>query len=138
MGENGHLTCRGPLPALSAPPSAQRILEDRIRELGQVERDVLDVAACIGTDFDAHLIAMVLSIEKLPVLRILVNSNGSMDWFVPTARAFNGTTNRRSRSCMSRCPSPSGRNTIQGSPLRSQQAQSMSVSRAASMVRRHI
>lgn len=56
---------------LSTPGSVQRLIQARCATIAEEDREVLDVASCLGFEFDADLVAPALGQPVLPVLRRL-------------------------------------------------------------------
>jgi serine/threonine protein kinase/tetratricopeptide (TPR) repeat protein len=53
------------------PSSIVELVQARVSGLSRVERDVLEVASCVGFEFDAALVGDVLKIERIPLLQRL-------------------------------------------------------------------
>ena len=56
---------------LVIPATIQSLLEARVARLIPEERELLECAACWGTEFDGRLIAEAMGLRSLPALRIL-------------------------------------------------------------------
>ncbi|MBK8229304.1 MAG: protein kinase [Candidatus Eisenbacteria bacterium] len=59
------------LRGLSAPGSVQRLIQARCAAIAEEDQEALDVASCLGYEFDADLVAEALGQPVLPVLRRL-------------------------------------------------------------------
>lgn len=59
------------LQGLSTPGSVQRLIQARCAAIAEEDQEALDVASCLGFEFDADLIARALGQPVLPVLRRL-------------------------------------------------------------------
>ena len=53
------------------PSSVQDLVNARVADLDEEERNVLDVAACCGFEFDPLLVGDVLDIKQIPLMRSL-------------------------------------------------------------------
>jgi serine/threonine protein kinase/tetratricopeptide (TPR) repeat protein len=56
---------------IEIPPSIVEVIQARVSDLGADERNVLEVAACIGFEFDAALVGAVLGVAPIPLLQRL-------------------------------------------------------------------
>ncbi|MHC4974795.1 MAG: protein kinase domain-containing protein [Planctomycetota bacterium] len=56
---------------IEIPDTVRQLIQARIAELTEEDREVLDVAACLGFEFDPLLIGTVLSLSDIPLLRRL-------------------------------------------------------------------
>ncbi|MFN8548694.1 MAG: tetratricopeptide repeat protein [Candidatus Eisenbacteria bacterium] len=56
---------------LSTPGSVQRMIQARCSAIAEEDQEVLDVASCLGFEFEAELVARALGQDVLPVLRRL-------------------------------------------------------------------
>jgi tetratricopeptide (TPR) repeat protein len=56
---------------IEIPPSIVEVIQARVSELDAEDRDVLEVAACVGFEFDAALVGAVLRVEPIPLLQRL-------------------------------------------------------------------
>ncbi len=61
----------GDVTAIAIPPSIREMIEARVASLGDDERDLLDVAACCGYEFDPGLIGEVVGLRRIPLLKRL-------------------------------------------------------------------
>jgi len=58
---------------IEVPSSVQDLIQARISDLTEEEREILDVAACLGFEFDPRLVAEVLGLRPVPALRRLAH-----------------------------------------------------------------
>jgi serine/threonine protein kinase/tetratricopeptide (TPR) repeat protein len=56
---------------IDVPPSVVEVIQARIADLSREDRELLDVAACVGFEFDAALVGDVLSVAPIPLLQRL-------------------------------------------------------------------
>jgi len=56
---------------IDVPSSVVDLVQARVSDLGRGDRDVLEVASCVGFEFDPTLIADVLGIARIPLLQTL-------------------------------------------------------------------
>jgi len=56
---------------IQTPPSVLDLVNARVADLSEQERELLDVAACCGAEFDPRLIGDVLLMRPVPLLRML-------------------------------------------------------------------
>jgi hypothetical protein len=56
---------------IQIPSSVQDLIQARISDLDEEDRDLLDVAACAGFEFDPGLVADALGINRIPALKRL-------------------------------------------------------------------
>ena len=68
---DGSWTATGRAEIVDIPSSLHDLVQDRITRLGKTERELLDVAACCGFEFDPLLVAEVAELDRIPVLRTL-------------------------------------------------------------------
>ena len=54
---------------LAVPSSVTGLVRARMQDLSDTERELLDVAACAGFEFDPELVARVVGMEVVPALR---------------------------------------------------------------------
>ncbi len=54
---------------IEIPSSVRDLVRERLAGLVEEERDLLDVAACAGEDFDPLLVGEALGLERIPVLK---------------------------------------------------------------------
>ena len=54
---------------IEIPSSVRDLVRERLAGLSEDERDLLDVAACAGEDFDPLLVGEALGVERIPVLK---------------------------------------------------------------------
>jgi len=58
---------------IQVPSSVQDLIGARIADLQEEDREMLDVAACLGFEFDPRLVAEVLGLPPIPALRRLAD-----------------------------------------------------------------
>ena len=58
------------------PASVRELIRARIGDLEESERNLLDVAACCGFEFDPGLVADALGVERIPALKRLARIEG--------------------------------------------------------------
>jgi len=56
---------------LNVPSSVLDLVEARIRDLDEVDKDLLEVASCCGFEFDPLLVAAALDLEQIPAMKRL-------------------------------------------------------------------
>jgi tetratricopeptide (TPR) repeat protein len=56
---------------IQVPSSVVELVQARVSGLGRADRDVLEVAACVGFEFDPALVGDVLGIAQIPLLQTL-------------------------------------------------------------------
>jgi tetratricopeptide (TPR) repeat protein len=56
---------------IDVPSSVVDLVQARVSDLGRGDRDALEVASCVGFEFDPTLIADVLGIARIPLLQTL-------------------------------------------------------------------
>ncbi|MHC4492679.1 MAG: serine/threonine-protein kinase, partial [Planctomycetota bacterium] len=56
---------------IEIPDTVRQLIQARIAELTEEDREVLDVAACLGFEFDPLLVGAVLGLSDIPLLRRL-------------------------------------------------------------------
>jgi serine/threonine protein kinase/tetratricopeptide (TPR) repeat protein len=56
---------------IDVPPSIVGVIQARVSDLDEDERDVLEAASCAGFEFDASLVGAVLRVEPIPLLQRL-------------------------------------------------------------------
>jgi serine/threonine protein kinase/tetratricopeptide (TPR) repeat protein len=56
---------------IEVPPSIVEVIQARVSDLHADERNALEVAACVGFEFDAALVGAVLGVEPIPLLQRL-------------------------------------------------------------------
>jgi predicted ATPase len=56
---------------IDVPSSVVDLVQARVSDLSRGDRDVLEVASCVGFEFDPTLIGDVLSMERIPLLQSL-------------------------------------------------------------------
>jgi len=56
---------------IQVPSSVVELVQARVSDLGAEERNALEVASCIGFEFDAALVGDVLQMERIPLLQRL-------------------------------------------------------------------
>ena len=54
---------------IEIPSSVRNLVRERLAGLTEEERDLIDVAACAGEDFDPLLVGEALGLERIPVLK---------------------------------------------------------------------
>ena len=54
---------------IQVPSSVKDLVNARVADLDETERDLLDVAACVGFEFDPSLVAAALGVPVLPALK---------------------------------------------------------------------
>ncbi len=70
-GDDGQWVRAYPEAPLALPPSVRSIVEGRLSDLEEEDRDLLDVAACEGVEFDPVRVGAVLGRGPIPTLRRL-------------------------------------------------------------------
>jgi tetratricopeptide (TPR) repeat protein len=66
--DDGHWRCSGQLDDIQIPSSVVDLVEARLAHLSDEERTLLDVAACVGFEFDPLLVGDVLGLARIPLL----------------------------------------------------------------------
>jgi tetratricopeptide (TPR) repeat protein len=56
---------------IEIPPSIVEVIQARVSDLGADDRNALEVASCVGFEFDAALVGAVLGVEPIPLLQRL-------------------------------------------------------------------
>ncbi len=56
---------------ITIPSSILELVQARVADLDDAERQMLDVAACVGFEFDPLLVAQVLGLSKIPAMQAL-------------------------------------------------------------------
>jgi len=56
---------------IEIPSSVKELVAARVSDLSEEERDLLDVAACLGFDFDPVLVGEALGMGRIPTLKML-------------------------------------------------------------------
>jgi serine/threonine protein kinase/tetratricopeptide (TPR) repeat protein len=56
---------------IDVPPSIVEVIQARVSDLGEADRNALEVASCIGFEFDAALVGAVLGVAPIPLLQRL-------------------------------------------------------------------
>jgi len=56
---------------IKAPATIEELVQSRIAELDEDERSLLEIAACVGFEFDAALVGDVAGLGRIPLLRTL-------------------------------------------------------------------
>jgi tetratricopeptide (TPR) repeat protein len=56
---------------IEVPPSIVEVIQARVSDLDADERNALEVAACVGFEFDAALVCAVLGVAPIPLLQRL-------------------------------------------------------------------
>jgi len=56
---------------IKIPSSVMDLIEARLADVSDEDRELLDVAACCGAQFDASLVADTLGLKRIPALRAL-------------------------------------------------------------------
>jgi serine/threonine protein kinase/tetratricopeptide (TPR) repeat protein len=56
---------------IEVPPSVVELIQARVSDFSREDRDVLEVAACVGFEFDARLVGDVLGVSPIPLLQRL-------------------------------------------------------------------
>lgn len=69
LAESAPLQARYRLWGLSTPGSIQRLIQTRFAALADEDQELLDVASCLGFEFDPELVARALGHASLGVLR---------------------------------------------------------------------
>ena len=54
---------------LNVPSSVLDLVEARIRDLDEIDKDLLEVASCCGFEFDPLLVAAALDMEQIPAMK---------------------------------------------------------------------
>jgi len=68
---DGRWVTTGILREIDVPPSVVELVQARVSDLGEDDRNVLEVASCVGFEFDAALVGDVLAIARIPLLQRL-------------------------------------------------------------------
>ncbi len=68
---DGSWTTSGAILEIEVPASVREVIRARLDDLSEEEREILDVAACLGATFEPKLIAQALDQKLIPVLRAL-------------------------------------------------------------------
>jgi tetratricopeptide (TPR) repeat protein len=79
LRDGGFLTCRpdgtwattGEIVDIEIPSSVQDLVHARLANLTEEEKDILEVAACFGFEFDPVLVATAAGLPVVPALRLL-------------------------------------------------------------------
>jgi tetratricopeptide (TPR) repeat protein len=66
--DDGTWATTGVIDQVQVPASVQDLVRARVANLSEEERQMLDVAACCGFEFDPHLVGDVLGFEPIPLL----------------------------------------------------------------------
>jgi tetratricopeptide (TPR) repeat protein len=61
----------GAIREIDVPSSVVELVQARVSDLGAEERNVLEVASCVGFEFDAALVGDVLGVARIPLLQRL-------------------------------------------------------------------
>ncbi len=69
--EDGSWTKQRDIDQIEIPSSVLDLIESRVSDLSEEERELLDVAACAGFEFDPLLVAEALGINRTPALKML-------------------------------------------------------------------
>src|SRR6185436_12398110 len=56
---------------IQVPSSVVELVQARVSDLSRADRNVLDVASCVGFEFDPGLVGDVLRMERIPLLQSL-------------------------------------------------------------------
>jgi tetratricopeptide (TPR) repeat protein len=56
---------------IEVPPSIVEVIQARVSDLGEADRNALEVASCVGFEFDAALVGAVLGVAPIPLLQRL-------------------------------------------------------------------
>ncbi|MHC4848027.1 MAG: serine/threonine protein kinase, partial [Planctomycetota bacterium] len=59
----------GLIKEITVPSSVLDLVDARIRDLDEVDKDLLEVASCCGFEFDPLLVAAALDIEQIPAMK---------------------------------------------------------------------
>jgi serine/threonine protein kinase/tetratricopeptide (TPR) repeat protein len=68
---DGSWTATREIRRIEVPPVIVEAVQSRVADLGAEDRNVLEVASCIGFEFDAALVGTVLGIAPIPLLQRL-------------------------------------------------------------------
>jgi tetratricopeptide (TPR) repeat protein len=68
---DGTWATTGEIRDIQVPSSVVDLVQARVSDLGAEERNALEVASCIGFEFDAALVGDVLRMERIPLLQRL-------------------------------------------------------------------
>ncbi len=69
--DDGSWVTTGRIAEIQIPSSILELVRARVAELDDAERNLLDVAACAGFEFDPVLVAKVLGLGKIPAMQAL-------------------------------------------------------------------
>jgi len=69
--EDGTWVATQAITEIEIPSSVKELVAARVSDLSEEERDLLDVAACCGFDFDPVLVGEALGMGRIPTLKML-------------------------------------------------------------------
>ena len=71
--DDGTWESTGVIDEIAIPSSVLDLVNARVADLSDAERNVLDVAACCGFEFDPLLVGDVLELRQIPLMRLLAH-----------------------------------------------------------------
>jgi predicted ATPase len=86
--EDGAWRARAGISEIRIPSSVTRLLETRLSDLEEEDRNLLEVAACAGYRFDPFLLGETVELTRIPLLRKLVRIERNQGLVRAVGRVF--------------------------------------------------